>query len=60
MAKFKVYVVWGKVHQKKAQYSFNTLGEKQAFVKGVEETVGWMDAVTYDDKKEWQEVEITE
>ena len=60
MAKFKVYVVWGKAFQKKSKYSFNTLAEKKAFVKGINESVGWMDAVTYDDKKEWQDVEIAE
>jgi hypothetical protein len=41
---FKLKVVWGEDEQITQEYTFRTRAEREAFVKGVNEAVGWNDA----------------
>ena len=48
---YKLYVIWGKTDHSKKNYTFKTLAEKNAFIKGVNEMYGWNDVEFYDDLK---------
>ena len=38
-----ITLVWGKGYDVEKRYDFDTVQQKEAFIKGVEEAVGWMD-----------------
>ena len=38
-----VTIDWGQEKQERRTYTFASAAEKEAFIKGVEEAVGWMD-----------------
>lgn len=53
--KHQVFVVWGEHVDKDASpclYSFNTQGELDAFLLGLDEATGWSEAATFDNKEE--------
>jgi hypothetical protein len=56
--KHEVWIVWGKALMDTdgpTLYTFNTEGELLAFLRGVEESNGWMDYAQFDTKKEAQQ-----
>jgi hypothetical protein len=50
-----VYVVWGEhidEESSPSEYRFKTQGELDAFLLGVDEASGWMEAATFDSEEE--------
>ena len=47
--KIKVTLVWGSGYDVEKTYEFASSAEKDAFMKGVDEAIGWMD---YGEKEE--------
>jgi hypothetical protein len=47
--KIKVTLVWGSGYDVEKTYEFASPAEKDAFMKGVDEAIGWMD---YGEKEE--------
>ena len=47
--KIKVTIVWGSGYDVEKTYEFASAAEKVAFMKGVDEAIGWMD---YSEKEE--------
>ena len=41
--KFKVTLVWGSGYDVEKVYEFASRAEKEAFMKGVDEAIAWMD-----------------
>ncbi len=56
--KFRAYIVWGAVLRKKKEYGFKTKAEKDAFLLGVSEHDGYMEATVYNDKEDWDTIKI--
>lgn len=52
--KHRVYVVWGDQKIVKSEYEFDTEKEKDAFVYGINEADGYMGAIIYDKKEDWE------
>ena len=51
----QIFVVWGESVDKDASpclYSFNTQGELDAFLLGVDEASGWLEAATFETREE--------
>ena len=53
--KFSIYVVWGEEVDKETKpslYSFGTQVELDAFILGINEASGWLDAATFETHEE--------
>ena len=63
-SRYELYVIWGKTPVCKVVYQFNSREERSAFVHGVEDAVGYMDAGWYMGEckatwwDEWEETEV--